>query len=76
MKEYIFDIEPEIAFDLISLEGFSNAFLKNAKEEIVRCCDCEYYVEHQGYATCEYFDRAYAEVEPDGFCAWGIRGKQ
>ena len=25
------------------------------------------------YQTCSYFDSEYAEVEPDGFCAWGER---
>ena len=43
--------------------------------EIVRCRDCKHYIEHQDYdyATCGYFDSDYAEVEPDGFCAWGDR---
>lgn len=63
MSEYIYDTsrvetQPE--------QGFTG-------ETVVRCRDCKHYVEHQGYATCGYFDSDYAEVDPDGFCAWGER---
>lgn len=45
-------------------------------EEVVRCRDCAYicnreYANGLKYNTCSYFDSEYAEVEPDGFCAWG-----
>lgn len=46
--------------------------------EIVRCRDCAYICNHR-YAnglewhTCGFFDSRFAEVEPDGFCAWGER---
>ena len=47
-------------------------------EPIVRCRDCAYichreYNSGPEYQTCSYFDSRYAEVEPDGFCAWGVR---
>ena len=43
--------------------------------EIVRCRDCAYicnreYANGLEFYTCSYFDSEYAEVEPDGFCAW------
>lgn len=41
--------------------------------EIVRCRDCKEYIEFKDYATCGYFGGDYAEVKPDGFCAWGKR---
>lgn len=46
------------------------------REEIVRCRDCVYmtnrkYRNSLEYQTCSFFDSEYAEVEPNGFCAWG-----
>ena len=48
------------------------------KEEIVRCrdcCHCNHREWNSGlpYYTCGFFDSEYAEVELDGFCAWGER---
>lgn len=48
------------------------------RAEIVRCRDCVYicnreYANGLEFYTCSYFDSEYAEVEPDGFCAWGER---
>ena len=48
------------------------------REEIVRCRDCAYicnreYANGLEFHTCSYFDSEHAEVEPDGFCAWGER---
>lgn len=40
-------------------------------EEIVRCRDCKWY----DYKT-EICERRYyqvVDVEPDGFCSWGVR---
>lgn len=45
-------------------------------EEIVRCKDCKEYIELKNHATCGYFGGDYAEVKPDGFCAWGERREQ
>lgn len=43
--------------------------------EIVRCRDCRHY--HAEFNGCDEFGDAwrdeYANVEPDGFCAWGKR---
>lgn len=46
------------------------------REEVVRCRDCVYmtnrkYKNSLEYQTCSFFDSEYAEVEPNGFCAWG-----
>ena len=51
-----------------------------ADQEIIRCRDCAYIFNHEyangfEYQTCSYFDSEYAEVEPNGFCAWGERRK-
>lgn len=48
------------------------------RERIVRCRDCAYicnreYANGLEFHTCSYFDSEHAEVEPDGFCAWGER---
>ena len=67
MSEYIFEgvILPEGA---VKGEG---VLVK--REEIVRCRDCREYIQLEGYATCGYFGGEYAEIEPDGFCAWAER---
>ena len=40
-------------------------------EQIVRCKDCvEYNTELYRHISCELLGRY---VEPDGFCAWGVR---
>lgn len=45
------------------------------REEIVRCRDCKHY--HDKFNGCDEFGDMwhdeYANVEPDGFCAWGER---
>lgn len=47
-------------------------------QPIVRCRDCAYICKRE-YAnelicyTCSYFDSEHAEVELNGFCAWGER---
>lgn len=44
-------------------------------EEIVRCRDCMHYREHIN-GCAEFGDEArgeFANVEPNGFCAWGER---
>lgn len=43
---------------------------------VVRCRNCAYICNREcangfEYHTCSYFDSEYAEVDPDGFCAWG-----
>lgn len=47
------------------------------REEIVRCRDCVYMTNQKyksyEYQMCSYFDSEYAEVEPDGYCAWSCR---
>lgn len=51
------------------------AFVENAPTvdavQVVRCRDCEYYVETNGrIGTCEL---TISGAEDDGFCAWGER---
>ena len=41
------------------------------RERIVRCEDCKYYEPNTySHFTCELLT---FHVEPDGFCAWGVR---
>lgn len=41
------------------------------RERIVRCRDCKYYEPNTySHFTCELLT---FHVEPDGFCAWGVR---
>lgn len=63
MTEYIYDWTPN---------------KQHRKELIVRCRDCAYIFHRKynngfEYQTCSYFDSEHAEVEPNGFCAWGVR---
>lgn len=49
-------------------------------QPIVRCCDCAYicnreYANGLEFHTCSYFDSEHVEVEPDGFCKWGVKKK-
>lgn len=47
----------------------------NGLQPIVRCKDCKHY--HDSINGCDEFgdewSDEYANVEPDGFCAWGER---
>ena len=48
------------------------------RERVVRCMDCKHY--HAEINGCDEFGDIwhdeYANVEPDGFCAWGERREQ
>ena len=63
-------------------EAIMGVMVSRQREEIVRCRDCKYAVD--SYYGCRYFSHmdlagdyrwkeAPAEVESDGFCAWGER---
>lgn len=44
------------------------------REEVVRCRDCKYYEPNTySHFTCELLT---FHVEPDGFCAWGVRREE
>ena len=49
------------------------------REEVVRCRDCEHYREHEWVIAtdvsdvCHFWHGEPTKVEPDGFCAWGVR---
>ena len=77
MTEYIIDMGRS---SYESQSGLLSADVSQLHEEIVRCRDCVSYITNDdgyggNYCTCAYFDCDYAEVEPDGFCAWGERSK-
>ena len=74
MAEYVCVINPNLTYRPVSV--------------VVRCCDCKYAMEHRSKSilgtelvtlTCSGpIQGAYgegADVEPDGFCAWGERGE-
>lgn len=50
------------------------------REKIVRCRDCKHYGSYDGSSwCCRTYEQVpsgtcdYQTVEPDGFCAWGVR---
>lgn len=62
----------------MSVKEFVTAYGDSAfqrREEVVRCRDCEHY--YGVINGCDEFgdkwSGEYANVEPDGFCAWGER---
>lgn len=62
MSEYIYDWTPN---------------KQNAKEEIMRCRDCEFYQPKEGaMLSCKFEYHGFTQwklAEPNGFCAWGVR---
>lgn len=40
-------------------------------EEVVRCRDCLHFKKGEEEPPIDWCDYFHAEVEPDGFCAWG-----
>ena len=79
MSEYVVDTFG-IVQDFADLHGdmntplyqaIMNVMLSRQRDEIVRCKDCECYEPNiYKHFTCELFQYY---VEPDGFCAWGVR---
>ncbi len=80
MNEYIFVVPDENE----PIAGESSVYYPDerdepmqVREEIVRCRDCRHY--HAEFNGCDDFGDVwhdeYANVEPDGFCAWGERKK-
>ena len=78
MTEYVFEIDESRADAMGSMPC-------KRREEIVRCRDCAYAVERRTESIIETelvtltcsgpIQGAYSEgadVEPDGFCAWGV----
>lgn len=75
MTEYVFEIiEREITYD--GCEHQANYDIER-RENIVRCKDCAH--AHEGARYCDRFTSCglgdFVDIEPDGFCAWGRRGK-
>ena len=64
MSEYIVNLHGELGMAL----AVACAGAGFAREKIVRCGDCEKFDDK--WAFCNSFCEA---VEPDGFCAWGVR---
>jgi hypothetical protein len=46
-------------------------FIRESREEIVRCRDCRWYEDGTCYQPDGDGGLLYWEREPDGFCAWG-----
>ena len=82
MTEYVFEIDESRADAMGSMPC-------KRREEIVRCRDCKYAMEHRSKSilgtelvtlTCSGpIQGAYSEgeeVSPDGFCAWGERKEE
>lgn len=76
MTEYIIDWDTGLVIDTFSKN--------NLREEIVRCRDCKHYelltvsYSDKPFSVCtaewcEGMERDNPLVEPDGFCAWGIK---
>ena len=66
MSEYVVEVE---------YDTLSGAFYHTRREEIVRCRDCEHYYDSIN-GCAEFGDESrgeFANVEPDGYCAWGER---
>ena len=61
---------------IVGTDGHEGNWLTG--EEIVRCRDCKDY--RASDATCHSWQwhnwDAAIDVEPDGFCAWGVRKEQ
>lgn len=78
MSEYIVRMPPDMPYEI---RAELNAWYVES-EPIVRCRDCKFSIYNGERCTFwkrtekvndyEYMDVA-AEVEPDGFCAWGER---
>lgn len=43
------------------------------RESIVRCRDCKMLVKRGNRVYCDLCAGGFPEVEPDGFCSWGVR---
>lgn len=79
MSEHIVDTFG-IVQDFADLHGDMNTPLYRAimdvmvsrqREEIVRCRDCRHFKKGEEEPPIDWCDYFHAEVEPDGFCAWG-----
>ena len=46
---------------------------KELRERIVRCRDCKRAEDKAGFHGCFWCWYQERRVEPDGFCAWGVR---
>ena len=56
-------------------QAIMDVMVSRQREEIVRCRDCEHYRDRLN-GCAEFGDESrdeYANVEPDGFCAWACR---
>ena len=58
-----------------STSGLLCADVSQLREEIVRCRDCEHYIDAQNECNLqdEWNEFHWLDVEPDGFCAWAVR---
>lgn len=68
MSEYIVRMPPDMPYEI---RAELNAWYVES-EPIVRCRDCEYYVDDE-MEYYHYCNKWCEQVEPDGFCKWGER---
>lgn len=71
--EFVNHVMREI--DEYSVEQVSERLHALGWEKVVRCRDCKHYRENIN-GCAEFGDEwndEYANVEPNGFCAWGVR---
>ena len=59
------------AIDETFLEKLERELAEYGYVKVVRCRDCRFAVA-KGYG-CGRGNDGYLDVEPDGFCAWGVR---
>lgn len=69
MSEYIVRMSPDMPYEI---RAELNAWYVNS-EPIVRCGDCEYYIDSLIFYNpfCSLMNDR--DTEPNGFCAWGVR---
>ena len=70
-QEYIVRMPSDMPYEI---KAELNAWYVES-EPIVRCRDCDYGL-YDGKTCCRidpWFDEYWFEVEPDGFCAYGVR---
>ena len=69
IKDILDDFITDVSQEIKMLERFADLPTADVVE-VVRCKDCEYFVDEMGWAYC---GMTYLPTEEDGFCKWGER---
>ena len=56
----------------VTMDEFERDIKAPDMVSVVRCRDCKHYTD-DGMEYYNYCCEWYEQVEPDGFCAWGVR---